>query len=320
MEQCLIKKEELQTLIQTVFEKDYEITAITRLLGGAQKGVYKVDCSNLFSCVLYIWDDSLSYFDASEIKEIFTSNSAILFERNYELLKTHGISVPKLYDIDRSKTTFPFEYALVEYIDGSDLESLLYNEKVDCILMLRDLRDNLKKVHSIKNPEVGDLRGYQDSTFCCEDYVKQSLECSLAYLFEHYEPIKELKEQLVKVSCMLYESIEKRKEYSFIHWELGPNHVMVDRFNKIYLIDIEGMKFFDIEYEYSFLQLRFGKYYLDVASLSVDPNRMKYYKFYHHISCIEGGCYLINQDYYDLSDAYGMVEYNYNELLTNYLS
>lgn len=59
----------------------------------------------------------------------------------------------------------------------------------------------------------------------------------------------------------IYGNIEESDEYSFIHYELGPNHVMVDENNVTYLIDIEGAKFFDVEMEYSFLQMRFGQNY-----------------------------------------------------------
>ena len=56
----------------------------------------------------------------------------------------------------------------------------------------------------------------------------------------------------------LYNNIIPRKKYSFIHYELGPNHVLADKEDNIYLIDIDGMKFFDLEFEHSFLKFRFG--------------------------------------------------------------
>lgn len=46
---------------------------------------------------------------------------------------------------------------------------------------------------------------------------------------------------------------------------------------------------------------------------------MKYYLLYHYITAIEGAHQLITQDYYDLEDVKGMIQYNYEAILTNYL-
>ncbi|WP_237172653.1 phosphotransferase [Paenibacillus lutimineralis] len=99
---------------------------------------------------------------------------------------------------------------------------------------------------------VGDLKYSREEAFSCKEYIKQSLDDALMYLFENYEPIAKLKRQLIDASNELYAKIEERKEYSLIHFELGPNHVMVDQQGKTYIIDFEGMKYFDLEYEYSF--------------------------------------------------------------------
>lgn len=319
MQQCLMSQADLQKIMKKVFKKDYEVMTITRLLGGAQKGTYKVECSNEFAYVLYIWDASLSYFENVHTEEAFTSNSAFLFKQNYDLLTAHHIRVPELYHIDLSKAIFPFEYALVQYIDGGELEDLLYNPQVDTTSIMMDLKENMRKLHCIKSSRVGDLKYTREEHFSCKAYIKESLDDALLYLFEHYEPIARLKKQLIDVSHMLYAKIEERKEYALIHFELGPNHVMVDQKGHTYLIDFEGMKYFDLEYEYSFLQLRFGKYYSELSSLEVDNHRMKYYLFYHHIAAIEGAYQLLTQDYYNLEAVNNMIHYNYEAILKNYL-
>lgn len=319
MGECLMSKENLQKIIKGVFKKEYQINALTRITGGAQKGTYKVDCSDQFSCVLYIWDESLSYFKNQHTKEEFTSNSACLFKKNYELLTSYNIRVPKIYHMDLSKTNFSFEYALVQYIEGGELEQLMNTSQVDSTLIMGDLKDNIRKLHSIKSSRVGDLIYTREEDFSCKAYIKQSSERALRYLFENYEPMAKLKRQVIDVSNRLYAKIEERKEYSLIHFELGPNHVMVDKQGRTYLIDFEGMKYFDLEYEYSFLKLRYGKYYPYLKSMFVDDNRMKYYLLHHHIMAVEGAHKLMTQDYYDLEDVKGMIKYNYEAILTNYL-
>jgi hypothetical protein len=46
-----------------------------------------------------------------------------------------------------------------------------------------------------------------------------------------------------------------------LHGELGPDHVLIDDRGQPALIDIEGLMFFDIEWEHAYLQLRFGDHY-----------------------------------------------------------
>lgn len=195
----------------------------------------------------------------------------------------------------------------------------MYGSQVDITLTMRDLKDNMRKLHSIKSSMVGDLNYLRGEAFSCKEYIKQSLDNALMYLFENYEPIAKLKRQLIDVSNGLYAKIAERKEYSLIHFELGPNHVMVDQQGKTYLIDFEGIKYFDLEYEYSFFKLRYGRYYPELKSISVDENRMKYYLLYHHITVVEGAHQLMAQDYYDLEHIKGMIQYNYEAIITNYL-
>lgn len=59
----------------------------------------------------------------NEIDDVFLSSSALMFELNNKLMVEHGIKTPRLYYMDEG-----FEepvYALVEYIDGVDLNYVL---------------------------------------------------------------------------------------------------------------------------------------------------------------------------------------------------
>lgn len=316
MDKCIMKRNDIQKEIMRVFGNNYEFVSIERILGGAQKGTYKITCGNKFVFVLYIWDKSCTYFeeDKDEIGS-FTSNSAAHFKVNHKILKVNNISTPEMYYIDSSKSEYKFDYAFVEYIQGSELESLLYNDKQNCIEMLLDLKNNLKKMHDIKNDYVGDLLHLKNLDFRCEDYVQSEIDKELEYLFNNYEEICKKKDKIIDIKNMLYQKIEKRKDYSLIHWELGPNHVMVNENNEIYLIDIEGMKYFDLEYEHSFLELRFGEYYKYLKRNDLDKNRLRFYKFYHHVACIAGAHQLLRKNYYDIEDVKGMIRHNYKELM-----
>src|SRR6185437_13262273 len=48
----------------------------------------------------------------------------------------------------------------------------------------------------------------------------------------------------------LLTQVDERQCYRLIHGELGPDHVLVDDLRRPVLIDIEGLMFFDIEWEH----------------------------------------------------------------------
>lgn len=82
--------------MQKVFGTNYLVSSVTKMHGGAQKVVYKIDCSNGFSCVLYVWDLTMNYFQEEianrDIHE--HSYSSDLFELNNKYLIQQGIQTP----------------------------------------------------------------------------------------------------------------------------------------------------------------------------------------------------------------------------------
>lgn len=315
MDQCMMKDQDLQREINKVFGNKYDFLSLVRLYGGAQKGTYKITCKNQFEFILHIWDESVSYFDhVSNDNDTFTSNSAVLFMKNQKLLKDNNISTPEIYYVDLSKESYEFEFAFVEYIEGSDLETLLYRDGKNCEDIMLDLRENISRMHMIQNNHPGDLLNAKEDDFLCEKYVQQQISKNLEYLFDHFEPVRGRETEVLHMNQLLYGSIETRRTYSLIHWELGPNHVMVNKKDQAYLIDIEGMKYFDLEYEHSFLELRFGEYYKYLKREDLDMNRMNFYRFNHYIANITGAHQLLMKNYYDREDVEGMISYNYAKL------
>lgn len=105
----------------------------------------------------------------------------------------------------------------------------------------------------------------------------------------------------------LIEDISKRSDFKFIHSELGPNHVMVDKNNNAYIIDIEGARFFDLEYEESFLKIRFNNNYKYLKSYNLDKKRMTFYHICYCCGNLSGAYELLYKNYYDTEDVLGMI-------------
>lgn len=116
----------------------------------------------------------------------------------------------------------------------------------------------------------------------------------------------------------LYNCIRPRQDYKFIHAELYPNHVLVDKNLNVYLIDIEGAMFSDAEYEHSFLEFRFEHCYKYLETNTLDKDRMNFYKLYHHIGYLSGALELLQTDYSDMDDVNGMIRYNFSQVIAIY--
>jgi hypothetical protein len=55
-------------------------------------------------------------------------------------------------------------------------------------------------------------------------------------------------------------AIHPRSDHRLIHGELGPDHVLVDARGRPVMIDIEGLMYFDVEWEHVFLRLLDGDF------------------------------------------------------------
>lgn len=302
-------EKEIERKVKKYFGEERELKDIERLLGGAQKHVYLVTLDNGFKFVVYVWDKSTNYFSDSERIDSneFLSSSPLMFKLNNELMKKHGVNTPKLYYIDSS-----FEqptYAFVEYIDGVDLDYIIENQPERLNDSLHSLKESIDKLHEIKAKEVGQVNNLLGENFnqikYCYDGAVQSIKYLIKVDSENsniYVPLNEILEKLIK-------KIDERSEFKLIHSELGPNHVMVDKDNNAYIIDIEGARFFDLEYEESFLKIRFNNNYKYLKSDNLDETRMDFYHICHCVVNLAGAYELLYKNYYDTEDILGMINY-----------
>jgi hypothetical protein len=121
---CHLNQADLQEYVRKVFGTGYLVSNVSNMHGGAQKVVYKIKCSNGFSCVLYVWDLAMNYFQEEIESEGVNQQSygGDLFALNNKYLTQLGIQTPALYDLNKSRNRYPFDYALVEYVDGPKAE------------------------------------------------------------------------------------------------------------------------------------------------------------------------------------------------------
>ncbi|MFU1795567.1 phosphotransferase family protein [Paenibacillus azoreducens] len=299
--------------MRSVFGTGYIIASVSKMHGGAQKVVCKIDCSNGFSCVLYVWDLTMSYFQEEtankDVSEI--SYGSDLFELNNKYLTENGIRTPFLYDLNKEKERYPFDYALVEFIDGQKAEAYFHHSdsRIQDKVFQR-LGEMLTGMHADKRQIYGKQNQIRANTVNCHLLQLENAKPQLSYASRHMDCIRVNQSKLFDILHELESRIKPRTQYGFIHGELGPDHVLVNDKLETFLIDIEGAMFFDIEYEHSFMKLRFGDFYRYLENDTLDPDRMLFYRFHHHISLTSGGLKLLHRGFPNQSFAKELAEYH----------
>lgn len=304
---------DLQEYIRDVLGTGYSVAEVSRMHGGAQKVVYKIGCSNGFSCVMYVWDLSMNYFQEETVDQDSGQRSfgSDLFEHNNKYLTQKGIRTPSLYDVNKARNRYPFDYALAEYVEGQKAEDYFHHSdsKVQHQLFQR-LGEMLAAMHADKRETFGNLAEPNFSAGTAQQVQMENAKTQLDYVSRHMERIAANHGKLLDTMNELESRISPRTEYGFIHGELGPDHVLVNNRLEPYLINIEGAMFFDIEHEHSFMSFRFGEFYRYLKHDSLDEDRMRFYRFLHHISLTSGGLKLLRRGFPDQRFAKELADYH----------
>lgn len=320
-----IRINDIERYLNSALYADCKVRTVTRLHGGAQKVVYKILCNDVFTCILYVWDLSENYIlrdgsNDSRLETMGASFGADLFEYNHEYMSQLGIVLPKIIYLDKTKSSYPFDFAIVEDVGNLDLPKYIQNHPESKKEVLEKLNEMLIKMHTHTSDKYGQLNKIAHIINQFSSLEKVVLENSLQdleYLAENVESICKNKAQLTDVLHSLYDSISPRQKYGLIHGELGPDHVFVRQDGQPVLIDIEGVKFFDIEYEHSFLEFRFSDDYYYLRRENLDAHRMRFYKLHLHMSFSSGPLKIIQSgDFPNDSFMKDIVNYNLNSILS----
>ncbi|MFC7585290.1 phosphotransferase [Nonomuraea antimicrobica] len=90
----------------------------------------------------------------------------------------------------------------------------------------------------------------------CEGTVLDRARRDLAEAASRDPRIARGRDRLEERLLTLAAAVAPRTEYAVVHGELGPDHVLVDADGNPVLIDIEGLMYFDVEWEHVFLRIR----------------------------------------------------------------
>ncbi|KOV31740.1 aminoglycoside phosphotransferase [Streptomyces sp. XY431] len=319
-------RDRLAGVARAALGTEHRVTGVSRLRGGSKKGVYRLTLDNDSTAIVYIWDDTENYWPTTRADQAdnhadpFSPASGIeLFEAAHRHLDTLDIRSPRILLADRSRSHYPADIAVVEDVPGENLETLLRQDPRSLETTMARLAEALGAMQRHQGPRFGKValidKGGTSEGSSCEQVVLDRALDDLAEAASRDPRITRSRDHLEHVVRALAATVRPRSQHGLIHGELGPDHVLVDRDGQPVLIDIEGLMFFDIEWEHAFLRLRFGDHYRWLDRNDLDEQRLTFYTLAMRLSLVAGPLRLLDGDFPDRDFMMGIVEHNLQEAL-----
>jgi hypothetical protein len=308
--------------VRAAFGSSRRLMSVHRMTGGSKKGVYRLAFDDGLSAVGYIWDQGENFWPASNRPEAYDrrtdpfsdASGAGLFETAHALLAGLGVRVPELYLLDTTGAFGDFNLALVEDLPGGTLEDELRVDAPGASEVTERLAAALALMYECCGDGFGKV-GFPLLGGSCEQVV---FDRALDHLAEAVEVMPRIAVARSAIEDRLRElvaQVSERHCYRLVHGELGPDHVLVDGFRRPVLADIEGLMFFDIEWEHAFLELRFGRHYRQLRRDDLDPHRMRLYRLALSLSLTAVPMRLADSDFPEREFMIEIAEFNADRVL-----
>jgi hypothetical protein len=313
---------DLGALVREAFGSDRRLADLSRLAGGSKKGVYRLTLNDGATAVLYLWSEAENYWPAGSgqfAADPFADASGLdLFLAAQQRLAALGVRTPGVTLVDRSHRHLPGELAIVEDIAGESLAAVLERSVPEAEPALRELGAALTVLHADRYDRIGKVALVDVEPRPAGDapaVVRRRAQRQLAIVSGRVERIRRARDRIGEHLESLAGAVAPRQGYALIHGELGPDHVLVDKAGRPALIDIEGLMFFDVEWEHAFLRLRFGPEYRWLAEPGLDGHRLRFYEFAQSLSLIEGPLRLADTDFPYRDAMLGIAEHHIAKVL-----
>jgi hypothetical protein len=319
----VVLHDDLAGVARAALGAGHRLVGLARLRGGSKKGVYRLIFDDDSTAIVYIWDDAENYWPTAEPgdhADPFSDASGIeLFQAASRRLDTLGIRTPRIHLADQSRSHYPADIAVVEDVPGANLETLLQQDPRSAEPALTRLAEALDAMHRHTGPGFGKVAlidsGGTSRGRSCEQVVLDRALGDLAEAAPRDTRIAGARDGLEDTVRRLAAVVRPRSEYGLIHGELGPDHVLVDRLGQPVLIDIEGLMFFDAEWEHAFLRIRFGEHYQRLDRGNLDGQRLAFYTLAMRLSLVAGPLRLLDGDFPDRDAMAGIAEHNLQQAL-----
>ncbi|MET7456435.1 phosphotransferase [Streptomyces sp. NPDC005574] len=312
-----LTRAELSPLARAAAGPGRSLAGVARLRGGSKKGVYRLTLDDGTTAVAYVWSPDEDFWDAGpgDPHDPFGHASGLdLFTAAHDRLSGLGVPTPRLLYADRSGRHLAAAAAVVEDLPGGSLEGALRRDEDAARAPLERLADALAVLHAERGPAFGKValvdNGGVSSGGSCERRVTEGALRDIAAVAVRDERVAAARADLEGAVHRLAARVRPRDHLTLIHGELGPDHVLLSGDGRPALIDIEGLMYFDAEWEHVFLELRFGRWYDVLRVPGLDEDRLRLYRLVMHLGLVAGPLRLLDGDFPEPAVMRGIAEYN----------
>ncbi|MER5457638.1 phosphotransferase [Micromonospora sp. NPDC002389] len=322
MTRVFLQPDDLRDLVAEQWGADRRLTALHRLTGGSKKGVYRLHLDDHATAILYVWASSENYWPpvSGVPDDPFTDASGVdLFATNYAAITAAGVRTPRLLMLDRDGRHLGSPLALVEDVGGVTLETLMARDPAAAVTPLSTLGEALRRMHTTRGSRYGKLTaiasGAASQSRSTEDVVQERALGHLDAAAVRVARLADARDRVAGHVRDLRSAVTARQEYGLVHGELGPDHVLVTACGEPALIDIEGLTYFDVEWEHAWLQMRFGDDYRALRPVDLDLDRLELYRYAQVLSLIEGPLRIADTDFPNSQWMRDLAEWNVTKAL-----
>ncbi|WP_018548305.1 hypothetical protein [Streptomyces sp. LaPpAH-108] len=317
---------DLPELLREALGPRAEAVGVERLRGGSKKGVYRVhlDGTGPATVIVYRWapDEDFWPEPAGEPRPdpLTPATGLAPYLAAHHTLRQAGVRTPDLLHATDPGAIAPgtptpapgtADLAVVADLPGGTLESLLTADPTRAATPLAELARALDHMRHAQAPHYGSVaRPHPADPAPAEQLVLDRALRDLAEAARRDPTIHPAHDRLAARLHDLRAHVRPRITYGLVHGELGPDHVLLDTDGHPVLIDIEGLLHFDVEWEHTFLRLRFGAHYDHLARRDLDPDRLALYALAQHLSLVAGPLRLLDGDFPDREAMLGIAAHN----------
>ncbi|MCD7439034.1 aminoglycoside phosphotransferase family protein [Streptomyces lincolnensis] len=298
------------------------LIGVARLRGGSKKGVYRLVFDDDTTAIAYVWSPEENYWDPqpADPRDPFHGAAGLAeLTAAHDRLVAAGVRTPRLLHADATRTRLPADAAVVEDMTGGSLEEAMERDPVAGRAALERLAEQLAVLHAHEGPALGKVvlvdGGGTSSAPTCEQRVTEGALRDIDSSVVRDERIAAAREDLETAVRELSAAVRPRARHTLIHGELGPDHVLLDAGGRPALIDVEGLMYFDVEWEHVFLELRFHEAYEVLRAPGLDEDRLRLYRLAMRLSLVAGPLRLLDGDFPDPGFMREIAEHNLRRAL-----
>jgi aminoglycoside phosphotransferase (APT) family kinase protein len=319
-----VAREQLAGAARVALGGGRRLEAVERIAGGSKKGVYRLVMDDATTAIAYLWDDTENYWPVAEgdddLTDPFSPGLGLdLFQAAHARLDALGVRVPAIHLIDRDGDHYPADLAIVEDLPGENLEELLERDRRAAAPVMDRLAESLEAMRGHRAPAYGKVAvvdgGGTSRGTSCEGVVLDRALRDLTEAASRDPRIADSRDRLEERLLGLTAAVRPRAEYAVVHGELGPDHVLVDADGNPVAIDIEGLMYFDVEWEHVFLRIRLHEAYRPLGVDGLDEDRLALYMLAQRLSLTAGPLRLLDGDFPNRAFMAGIAEYNLKQAL-----